>query len=114
MEKLQPAIRRIRSWCVALTVLTLKKLTVKKLRLRPIRVLLFITVSCFLQASALAQGCAICQAALGSSPEGRALAGSFAKGILLLLGAPFALMALGGFVLFRAYRKKRTEESSTR
>ena len=40
------------------------------------------------------------------------MAGSFAKGILLLLGAPFALVALGGFALFRAYRKKRTAENS--
>ena len=53
-----------------------------------------------------AQGCAMCRAALESSPEGKTLAVGLARGILLMLALPYGLMATFGFVIYRAYRKK--------
>jgi hypothetical protein len=60
----------------------------------------------FVESSALAQGCAMCRAALESSAEGRLVASSFAHGILMMLVLPYALLGIFGFVLYRAYRKK--------
>ena len=56
-----------------------------------------------------AQGCAMCRAALESSPEGRAIAGSLAHGILMMLVLPYGLMATFGLIIYRAYRKKSKE-----
>ena len=61
-----------------------------------------------------AQGCAMCRAALESSPEGKSIAASLAHGILMLLILPYAVLATFGFVIYRAYRKKskqRQQES---
>ena len=57
-----------------------------------------------------AQGCALCRAALESSPEGRTLAASLAHGILMMLVLPYGLMATFGFIIYRAYRKKSKEQ----
>jgi hypothetical protein len=56
-----------------------------------------------------AQGCAMCRAALESSPEGRAIAAGLARGILMMLVLPYGLMATFGFIIYRAYRKKSKE-----
>jgi hypothetical protein len=56
-----------------------------------------------------AQGCAMCRAALESSPEGRTLAAGLARGILMMLVLPYALMTTFGIVIYRAYRKKSKE-----
>jgi hypothetical protein len=50
--------------------------------------------------------CAMCRTALEQSEEGKAMAGSFRYGILLLLAAPYVIGATVGIALFRAYRKK--------
>ncbi len=60
--------------------------------------------------SAFAQGCAMCKAALESSPEGRFLAGSFAHGILLLLFLPYVIFGTISFAVYRAYRKKSKQQ----
>ena len=39
-----------------------------------------------------AQGCAMCRAALESSPEGKTIAAGLARGILLMLALPYGLM----------------------
>ena len=49
----------------------------------------------------------MCRTALESSPEGKALAGSFRYGILLLLGAPYVIFGTIGYAVFRASRKKK-------
>jgi hypothetical protein len=56
-----------------------------------------------------AQGCAMCRAALESSPEGRAIAAGLARGILMMLVLPYGLMTTFGFIIYRAYRKKSKE-----
>jgi hypothetical protein len=53
-----------------------------------------------------AQGCAMCRAALESSPEGKAIAGSLAHGILMMLVLPYGLIGTFGFIIYRAYRRK--------
>jgi hypothetical protein len=53
--------------------------------------------------------CALCVTALEQSPEGRAMAGSFNRGILFLLAAPYAVFGTVGVVVYRAYRKKKLE-----
>jgi len=53
-----------------------------------------------------AQGCAMCRAALESSPEGKAIAAGLARGILMMLVLPYGLMATFGFLIYRAFRKK--------
>jgi hypothetical protein len=68
-----------------------------------IALLLMIAVSVAETASAQ---CALCVTALEQSPEGRAMAGSFNKGILFLLAAPYAMFGMIGFVVYRAYRRK--------
>ena len=63
-----------------------------------------------------AQGCAMCRAALESSPEGKTLAAGLARGILLMLALPYGLMGTFGFFIYRAYRKKskqRQQDSYT-
>ena len=71
------------------------------------RKLLLLPVLFALQLPAWAQGCALCRAALESSPEGRVLASSFAHGILMMMFLPYAIIGTAGFVLYRAYRKKQ-------
>jgi hypothetical protein len=56
-----------------------------------------------------AQGCAMCRAALESSPEGKTIAAGLARGILMMLVLPYGLMAIFGFIIYRAYRKKSKE-----
>jgi hypothetical protein len=56
-----------------------------------------------------AQGCSMCRAALESSPDGKAIAGSLANGILLMLILPYGLMATFGYIIYRAYRKRSKE-----
>ena len=59
-----------------------------------------------------AQGCAMCRAALESSPEGKVIAAGLARGILMMLILPYGLMATFGFIIYRAYRKKSAAERS--
>lgn len=65
-----------------------------------------IAVLALLDASAFAQGCAMCRAALESSAEGRLVASSFAHGILMMLILPYVLFGVFGIIVYRAYRKK--------
>jgi hypothetical protein len=53
-----------------------------------------------------AQGCAMCRAALESSPDGKTIAADLAHGILLMLVLPYGLLGTFGFIVFRAYRKR--------
>ena len=53
--------------------------------------------------------CALCVTALENSPEGRGMAGSFNRGILFLLAAPYAILGTVGIAVFRAYRKKKLD-----
>ena len=57
-----------------------------------------------------AQGCAMCRAALESSPEGKTIAAGLARGILMMLVLPYGLMITFGIVIYRAYRKKAREQ----
>jgi hypothetical protein len=50
--------------------------------------------------------CIMCVTALSSSPEGRALAGSFRYGILFLLVIPYLIVGSIGYAIFRACRKQ--------
>ena len=45
--------------------------------------------------------CAMCQTALSSSPEGQAMMGAMSRGILVLLAAPYVLVATCSAILFR-------------
>jgi hypothetical protein len=54
-----------------------------------------------LASPALAQGCAMCKTALTNSPEGRAMATSFNRAILLMLAAPYVVFATGATIFFR-------------
>ena len=56
-----------------------------------------------------AQGCAMCRAALENSAEGRAVASSFAHGILMMLILPYGLFGTFGLLIYLAYRKKSKE-----
>ena len=62
----------------------------------------------FFYAPAHAQ-CALCVTALENSPEGKGMAASFNRGILFLLAAPYAIIGTSGFMIFRAYRRKKAE-----
>jgi len=53
--------------------------------------------------------CSMCVTALENSPQGKGMAASFNRGILLLLVAPYAILGTAGIVLFRAYRRKKIE-----
>lgn len=70
-----------------------------------IAALFLAAVFLLLETSSWAQ-CAMCRTALESSVEGRALAGGFRKGIVLLLAAPYAIFGTISYLVFRAYRKK--------
>jgi len=50
--------------------------------------------------------CVMCVTALSSSPEGRALAGSFRYGIMFLLVIPYLIVGSIGYAIFRACRKQ--------
>jgi hypothetical protein len=69
--------------------------------------ILLVAVFVLLETSAWAQGCAICRAALANSPEGKILAGSFRRGILVLMIVPYGIFGSIGYGIYRAYRKKR-------
>lgn len=64
--------------------------------------LLILAQECLLQAQ-----CALCRRALTDSPEGLAMAAGFNRAILFLLGAPFAVAACVGVVLYRSQRTSR-------
>jgi hypothetical protein len=71
--------------------------------------LLSILALCLFEGSAQAQ-CAMCRTALENSPEGRGMSASFSRGILFLLGVPYAIFGTVGFVVYRGYRKKKAAE----
>ncbi len=56
-----------------------------------------------------AQGCALCRAALESSPEGKTIAAGLARGILMMLVLPYGLMMTFGIIIYRAFRKRSRE-----
>lgn len=49
--------------------------------------------------------CAMCRTALEGSEQGRVMAVQFNRGILFLLGAPFAVAAGIGIAMFRSRRR---------
>lgn len=51
-------------------------------------------------ATPAAAQCAMCRTALTQSPEGRAMAESFNRAILLMLAAPYAVFGAGTTVFF--------------
>jgi hypothetical protein len=71
--------------------------------------LLFIAVAS-VWAPVLHAQCAMCVTALENSPEGKAMAASFNNGILFLLAMPYAIFGTVGFVVFRAYRRKKAQD----
>ncbi len=73
---------------------------------RLLAIISLISAMSLLEASAFAQGCAMCRAALESSAEGRFVAASFAHGILMMLILPYVLFGIFGVIVYRAYRKK--------
>jgi len=77
---------------------------------RLVTAFLLLAAMALLEASAFAQGCAMCRAALEQSAEGRFVANSFAHGILMMLILPYALFGIFGFVVYRAYRKKSKQQ----
>ena len=68
--------------------------------------LLSILAICLFEVSAQAQ-CSMCRTALESSPEGKGMASSFARGILFLLGIPYVIFGTVGVVVYRGYRKNQ-------
>ena len=72
-----------------------------------LRLICSLVVIGLFEVSLFAQGCAMCRAALESSAEGRFVARSFAHGILLMLVLPYALFAVFGIIIYRAYRKRK-------
>ena len=52
----------------------------------------------------------MCRAALENSAEGKAVASSFAHGILMMLVLPYGLFGTFGVLIYRAYRKKSKEQ----
>jgi len=56
-------------------------------------------------APALAQGCAMCKRAL-LSPEGQQMASAFRSGILVLLAAPFSLVAVIATLVVKMQRRR--------
>ncbi len=68
--------------------------------------LLSVLLICVFQVSAQAR-CPLCSTALENAPEGQGLADSFNRGILFLLGVPYAIFGTFGVVLYRGYRKKK-------
>jgi hypothetical protein len=70
---------------------------------------LLLAAAVSLWAPELRAQCAMCVTALENSPEGKAMAASFNNGILFLLAMPYAIFGTIGFVVFRAYRRKKAE-----
>jgi hypothetical protein len=79
---------------------------------RAIGLLFLLLTLIVLTESAVLGQCAMCRTALEQSAEGRALAGSFRHGILVLLAAPYLIFGTVGVVVFRAYRKKAGRKTS--
>jgi hypothetical protein len=52
----------------------------------------------------------MCRTAVTQSPEGRALAGSLNRAILMLMAAPYAVFGTGALLLFRHRRAQRRAE----
>ena len=79
--------------------------------IRRIAVLLLavVMISVIVELPAQAQ-CAMCRTALENSPEGRTMAASFNRGILLLLAVPYAILGTVGVVVFRAHRRKQAAD----
>jgi hypothetical protein len=71
--------------------------------------LLSIFAICLFEGSAEAQ-CAMCRTALENSPEGKGMSASFARGILFLIGIPYAIFGTVGIAVYRGYRKKKAAE----
>jgi hypothetical protein len=55
-------------------------------------------------ATPVAAQCAMCRTALTQSPEGRAMASSLNRAILLLMAAPYLVFGAGAFVFLRRRR----------
>jgi hypothetical protein len=75
-------------------------------------VLAVLVIALLLTAAPFHAQCALCVTALEQSPEGRAMAGSFNRGILFLLAAPYAIFGTIGVVIYRAHRRKKLEDQS--
>lgn len=53
--------------------------------------------------------CAMCRRAL-QSPEGQQMVAAFRSGIVILLAAPFSLVAVIGALIVRMQRRRRTAD----
>jgi len=65
-----------------------------------------IAVMLTLEATGWSQ-CAMCRAALESSPEGQKMAEGFRQGILFLLAAPYAIMGGISYAIVKAHQKNK-------
>ena len=81
----------------------------KKTKKTLIAILFLAGVFLLLETSSWAQ-CAMCRTALESSVEGRAIAGGFRKGIVLLLAAPYVIFGTISYFVVRAYQKKAAQK----
>ncbi len=81
----------------------------KKMKKALIAIFFLAGVFLLLETSAWAQ-CAMCRTALESSAEGRAIAGGFRKGIVLLLAAPYLIFGTISYFAVRAYQKKAAQK----
>ena len=74
--------------------------------MRVLTIVFIVAAVLALELTTFGQGCSMCRTALESSPEGKVLAGSFARGILMILVLPYALVSFFGFMIYRAFRKQ--------
>lgn len=72
---------------------------------RVVSVLLLVAIVGLAAVPAAEAQCAMCRTALEGSEQGQALAVQFNRGILFLLGAPFAVAAGIGIAMFRSRRR---------
>ncbi len=65
------------------------------------RLLLAVAATLLLLPAGARAQCAMCKTSLTNSPQGRALAGSFNKAILVMMAAPYLVAGAFGVALYR-------------
>lgn len=65
------------------------------------RLLLAVSATLLLLPAGAGAQCAMCKTALTGSPQGRAMAGSFNRAILVMMAAPYLVAGAFGVALYR-------------